>query len=285
MNNLVPELRADKDGKLVTRHVRASTNEAALKAFPAPMGQVSTKESADFKEVKDMLISVLNRYRDIANAKSAPDEDGHDLDDEDDYWKMDDEAEPEDLGFDPNGLLEAASIGKALADLPENTIAHMRAKMEESPYMDDYEVAVLHALTYEDNNPQLIDYLTCMYSEIAGFYSERDSLGDPDVNTYTLMRDYMQGLHNYESVGYELPKDIFSATPEERKVMEALHYLNTELGDDEGNAEPELGKIVMERPDSVDDVISLFLERDTRDAEVIRDILDSRTPSIRSGIL
>lgn len=239
-----------------------------------------------------MLIAVLNHYRDIANGKDEADdlpddedEDSHDLDDEDDYWKMDDEEEPEDLGFDPNGLLEAASIGKALADLPENTIAHMRAKMDENPYVDDYEVAVLHALSYENNNPQLIDYLTCMYSEIAGFYSERDSLGDPDVNTYTLMRDYMQGLHNYESVGYELPKDIFSATPEERKVMEALHYLNTEIGDDEGNAEPELGKIVMERPDSVEDVIALVLERDTRDAEVIRDILDSRTPSVRSGIL
>jgi hypothetical protein len=292
MNNLVPELRADKDGKLVTRHVRAATNEAAVKAFPAPMGQAKPSESADFKEVKNMLIGVLNHYRDLANggsAESDPEDedegDGIDLDDEDDYWKMDDEAEPEDLGFDPNGLLEAASIGKALAELPENTIAHMRAKIEENPYMDDYEVAVLHALSYENNNPQLIAYLTCMYSEIAGFYSERDSLGDPDVNTYTLMRDYMQGLHNYESVGYELPKDIFSATPEERKVMEALHYLNTELGDDEGNAEPELGKIVMERPDSVEDVISIVLERDTRDAEVIREMLDSRTPSVRSGIL
>lgn len=236
-----------------------------------------------------MLIGVLNHYRDLANGgnvdSGATDESGDlDLDDEDDFWKMDD-ADRDEIGFDPSGLLEAASIGKALADLPENTIAHMRAKIEENPYVDDYEVAVLHALSYENNNPQLIDYLTCMYNEISEFYPERDVMGDPDVNTYTLMRDYMQGLHNYESVGYKLPEDIFSVTPEEREVMDALHFLNTEIGDDEGNAEPELGRLVMERPENVQDVIDLVLERDTRDAEVIREILDSRTPSVRSGIL
>jgi hypothetical protein len=290
MNNLVPELRADKDGKLVTRHVRAVTNDAATKAFPAPMGQVKTSESADFKEVKAMLIGVLNHYRDLANGASVDSDsedesDGIDLDDDDDYWKMDDKDEDDEIGFDPSGLLEAASIGKALAELPENTIAHMRAKIDENPYVDDYEVAVLHALSYENNNPQLIDYLTSMYNEISVFYPDRDVMGDPDVNTYTLMRDYMQGLHNYESVGYKLPEDIFSVTPEEREVMDALHFLNTEIGDDEGNAEPELGKIVMDRPDSVEEVVALVLERDTRDAEVIREILDSRTPSVRSGIL
>lgn len=37
MSNLVPELRADKDGKLVTRHVRVVTNDASTVAIPAPV--------------------------------------------------------------------------------------------------------------------------------------------------------------------------------------------------------------------------------------------------------
>lgn len=230
-----------------------------------------------------MLFNLLEHY--LVVAEGGGDYDDEDYDDEDeDSWNRDNEGEDE-LGWDPNELLPLKSIDTTLSSLPERTIGHMRAKMDANRHTDDYEIALLHALTYEDNSSQIIEYMTCLYNEISDFYPDRFSISDPDVNTYTLVRDYMQGLRNYESVGYKLPEDIFSVTPKERKLMDALHYLNGTLGDNEENVEPELGKLVMERPDDVEDVINIVLERDTRDANVIREILNSRTPSIRSGIL
>ena len=284
MSNLVPELRADKDGKLVTRHVRVDATNAATKSFPAPATVTTPVASEDFLKVESALVHVLADYL----RQASPDDDLYlSLDDEDgdDSWIMKDEEDPEGLGWDPNAMLLPESIGPALAELPERTIRHMRAMIDANPYRDDYAIALLHALTYETNNPQLIEYMTYLYDDLSGLFPDRDVFGDNDVNTYTLARDYIQAFHNYESVGYKLPEDIYDATEEEHVLMDALHYLNTELGEDGNSAEPELGKIVMEQPELVQDVIDLVGERGTQDADVIREVLSSRTPSIRSGIL
>lgn len=284
MSNLIPEVRADKDGKLVTRHVRAVTNDAASKKFPAPMGNVTSQAEADLKEVKDGLIGILNHYRNLVNEAEERDAEAElDLDDEDALWQMDD-GESDELGFDPNSFIEAASIGTALEELPASTISHMRAKMESDKYSDDYEIAVLHALSFGDNDPQLMDYLTALHSEVSDLFPERDILSESDTNSYTLMVQFVQGLRNFESIGYVLP-DIFNATDEERMVMHSLNFLNTEVGNDEGKADPALGRIVMDNPDRAGDIVELMITRRTKDVDVIREIIESQVPSVSSGLL
>lgn len=283
MSNLIPEVRADKDGKLVTRHVRAETIEPARKDFPTPVvGGVTPKKSEDFNEVKAMLTNILEHY--LVLSEGGGDSDNEDGGDEDDFWRMDDDDESE-LDWDPNELLSLSSLEKALSKLPERTITRMLAKIDERPNVDDYEIALLHALTYEGSSSQLIEYMTYLYDGVSDLFPNRDTLGDPDVNTYTIIRDYMQGLRNYESVGYTLPEDIYEATDEDHVLMNALHHLNSEIGDGEGNVEPEIGLIVMERPESAQDVIDIVESRGTRDATLIREMLESETPSVRSGLL
>lgn len=281
MSNLIPEVRADKDGKLVTRHVRAEAPAAVTRAFPAPVAQPAPKEeSKDFQEVQAMLVNVLNHYRALV-AEHGDDEGERD---EDNLWRMDDD-EADEIGFDPNDLLEPETIGIVLSEMPASTLERIRRRMDDVPYSDDYEIALLHVLSDEDADPQLGEYMTYLYDDLSNLYSHKDILADSEVNSYTLARDFVSSLRQYENVGYRLPENIFEATKAERDLMYALHDLNIELADDDGRVDEELVKLVIERPQDVERVIELAENRGTQDAAVIRSILETETPSLSSGIL
>lgn len=293
MSKLTPELRPDYTGKLVTRHVRIDDPADALKSFPSPIGTPSLMESKDFMEVKTLLVDILNAYL----AKEAPGSDGSDgsdedygnhidLDDEDEYWNQDDEGDKEDPGFSASNLIAPSKVGEALSKFPDRTISHMKAKMDANPYSDDYEVAVLHALTYQpDGDSQFMEYLTHLHSSASDLYPDADVFGDSEINSYTLVRDYMENQRRFKDFGHELPENIFEATEKQKSVMEAIHFMSVEYGDAWESAGADLVKVVIDYSDDVQRIFDVIDERGTRDADVIRRVLESKAPAISSGIL
>jgi hypothetical protein len=293
MSKLTPELRPDYTGKLVTRHVRIDDPADALKSFPSPIGTPSLMESKDFMEVKTLLVDILNAYlaKEVPasdNSDASGEDDGNyiDLDDEDGYWNQNDEGDKEDPGFTASELIAPAKIGEALSKFPDRTISHMKAKMDADPYSDDYEIAVLHALTHQhEDDSQFMEYLTHLHSSARDLYPDADVFGDSGVNSYTLIRDYMDNQRRFEHLGYELPENVFEATEKQKSVMEALHFMSVEYGDAWESESDGLVKLVIDHADDVQRIFDVIEERDTKDADVIRRVLESKSPAISSGVL
>lgn len=290
MSKLTPELRPDYTGKLVTRHVRIDDPADALRSFPSPIGTPSLMESKDLMEVKTLLVDILSGYLgDDAPSSDDGDVSGEDygnhidLDDEDEYWNKDDREDP---GFSASELIAPAKIGEALSQFPDRTISYMKAKMDADQHSDDYEIAVLHALTYQpDGDSQFMEYLTHLHSSARDLYPDADVFGDSGVNSYTLVRDYMENQRRFEHLGHELPENIFEATEKQKSVMEAIHFMSVEYGDAWESAGADLVKVVIDHSDDVQRIFDVIEERDTKDADVIRRVLESKSPSLSSGVL
>jgi hypothetical protein len=58
MSNLIPELRADKNGKLVTKHVRATAKGSDAKIIPSPALSKKPSKAATEKRVKSILDNI-----------------------------------------------------------------------------------------------------------------------------------------------------------------------------------------------------------------------------------
>jgi hypothetical protein len=269
MSKLTPELRPDYTGKLVTRHVRIDDPADALKSFPSPIGTPSLMDSKDFMEVKTMLFDVLSGYLGGTDADSDEDEDDR-----------------EDPGFESGELLSPTKIGEVLSKFPDRTISYMKAKMSADPYSDDYEIAVLHTLTYQpDGDSQFMEYLTYLHSNARDLYPDADVFGDSGINSYTLVRDYMDNQRRFEHLGHELPENVFEATEQQKSVMEALHFMSVEYGDAWESESDGLVKVVIDHADDVQRIADVIEERDTKDADVIRRVLESNAPAISGGVL
>lgn len=58
MSNLIPELRVDKNGKLVTKHVRATAKGSEAKSIPSPALDKNPSKAVTEKRVKSVLSNI-----------------------------------------------------------------------------------------------------------------------------------------------------------------------------------------------------------------------------------
>jgi hypothetical protein len=288
MSHLKPEIRADKDGKLVTRHVRVDAPASTpAKPIPAPVAPaVAKEESQDFIEVNAMLRNLVTHYRALAADNEDRSDDLDPDDDEDDFWRMDDGEEHAEIGFDPQALADPDGITSVLSKLPQRTLTCIREKSESIPYSDDYDIALLHAISFEEDRvPEFLEYMTYYYNDLSSLYPEdEDMLSDPDANSYTLARKHVNILRSFEPFGYTLPESIYEASEDDHSMIYALTFLRAELGEDD-QVDEGLVRLVLDRPQDVDRIVDIVGSRGTRDEAVIRSILESETPSLSNGLL
>lgn len=277
MTNLKPELRADYTGKLVTRYVKADFAPQTSSSIPSP-GKPAEQAHADLDGIKKRLIDVLAS----ASAERSTDFDEPDDEDADEYdWKDNDD----DPGFDPSELIDPDHIGTALAELPDKTINHIKAMLDDNPYYEDYSVVLLHALTYHRSDAQFIEYLTYKHSDVNELYAGDDMSERDDVNAYTVLSGYVDGLRAFNHLGYVLPDSPYEATEEEWALIDALYRLRTATADENGRVEDGLAQIIIERPEAIQRVLDIVENRSSKDAELIVSILNSPAPALSEGTL
>lgn len=274
MSNLTPELRPDKNGKLVTRHVRTESGTKSSTPMPAPMMTTADKTPV-FHMVEKKLSDVL------ASARSERVTDFDEWDEEDNEWKVFDES----VGYDADALLQDTEISEALSALPASTLQSIWDQSDNNPYSDDLEVSVLHALTFERDDVQSIEYLVHLHNKASGYYPGEDLLENPDVNSYTILRDHVHWLRGFERVGYTIPEHPYEASANDWAVMDGLFTVQGALNERKAEFDDNLARLVIERPDSALRVAEIIEQRNTTDESLIRNILDSEAPSIAEGFL
>lgn len=285
MSDLTPVLRPDYTGKLVTRHMRMDSGNASPLGIPAP---VASEFSAEIGRIESRLLDIL--------AAAASEEDEGD-------WGQRASAA---TYLDTDTLLSADKIRGAISRLPKRTIARIDEKLaNEFDPDEDYPIVLLHALTHNGNDPQLIEYMTYFHSSVDDIYDGED-LDDLGANSYAILYDCLNGLRHYQHFGYTPPEDIYQSTDEERDTAQALCTLRftarrlvgfdlsltgTTKVDTGGEFESHIVsseafvKVMMERPDDRQRLIGLIDERDSNDPELIMAILDTPSPAVAEGIL
>jgi hypothetical protein len=115
-----------------------------------------------------------------------------------------------------------------------------------------------------------------------------------EVSNYQLLKTMVDGLDGYKHLGYEPPSNIFDARAEEQSMVLSLckmrfyqpfgeEYDAMSLPDSVKN--DDLVRLMLENPDKSDRILELMRERETDDAGLIRNIINSESQSLSSGHL
>jgi hypothetical protein len=283
MTDLTPVLRPDYTGKLVTRHMRMESGKASSLGIPAPAAQGFTTE---IKRIESKLLKILE----VVNSE-------FDVDD----WSAQISSA---MYLDPDDLLGVDELRDAISRLPLRTIARIDEKLSnESESDEDYAIVLIHALTYNGDDPQLIEYLTYFHSSVEDIYDGED-LSDRGANSYAVLHDCLNGLRHYGHLGYVPPQDIYQSTDEEHITAKALCMLRFAAQRLEGltftgTTEVETGtrfkssivtseefvRVMLDRPDDRHRLLDIIEERDSNHPDLIMSILDAPAPSMAEGVL
>lgn len=260
MNNpLVPELRADKNGKLVTRHVKTDTSTSgASNALPAPL-----MKDSDAPHKKN--IAYLHSTIDLILGTGA---------------------------YDDIPLNSVQSLKEHVSTFSPSVSQALKTLMEEK-YDVGYEdllISVAHQKVPSDD-ASYIFFIADQEVQAHGF----DGIWNDDsdgILEHEFSARVLRGLKQFsEETGFTIPADIYGANNEIRDKVQSLTKLikvgdSRELSaiiDDWENgalviADCQLGHLVMDRPDDIDSIIGILAEdeADNLSGRILRSALDLR---------
>lgn len=266
MSELVPEVRVNKNGVPVTKHVRpGGKKKKPTRPFYPTLSPEETRVIAQRKQLKDFVDRA--RY---------------------------------DLDFDGCNISVPPSLIEYFKDnFSDATIA---AYVDLAKTHKDRTVNTLMGVLTNRDNDRIAAYVARIV--------EQDTLDDnawcndykgPYIYGEALKTFY--ALEMYKDVGFAPARNILDdEDPATASTMSLIKYTNrmVEAGfeDSVGAIEIKGGrgmvyvipdsamvKLIVDRPDDVDDIADLVLKDQIEDAGIIRDMLEAPTQSLRDGIL
>ena len=272
MSNLTPQVRPDKNGKLVTRHVKADSLAPPAKAVPAPLlsaAKPSWDHDADLLELTDAIDSAL--------ATGA---------------------------FEDTVLADRKVLHYTLHQMAPSVAAAFRQQIDDEPDVgyEDLLISVLHNKL--DTKDASYILFAVQHQQQDGI--EMDNYWEDDLEgtiEYENAFKYFRGTKRFAAqIGYSLPDNIFEADEKVRreiggviKMLSTGHTLDLPgIVENDWSVESicfsgtELGKLAMERPDDTKRIVEIIKERgleDDTDMNSIRMVLDAEVQQLSSGLL
>lgn len=294
----MPQLRADKNGKMVTRHVKVDSHSLSSSSFPAP----AMKTGAEQHETN------LSALLDVVHTSLHTVEYGTTFD----KGKLDQE----------------------LRNLSPSTVEAFRKQIDEQPDYgyEDILISALHNRIGSEDASYIL-FISQQANNEYGF----DNVWDEDLEcTYEYERSIkiLRGIKQFcsKTGWYDRPLNIFEAEEEPRQRMQTLttlikkgNWLGINGLDEDWQTgatvltDTELGYVAMDYPDEIDlildlmgndeqgvldgkamrtvleyrdtedidpsRVISIISDRGTSDREAIDQVLNAETQSLSSGAL
>lgn len=297
-NNLVPEVRPDVNGKLVTRHVKAGATSSSAASLPAPLSisAIAARYVSDVESLTEAIESAVNTG-----------------------------------AYDDVDMVNLDAMVHTLQNMQPQTVRAFNEQIDDTPDIG-YEDLLISVLVNKLPSEQAGYILFAVQS--SGFEGNLSNEWDDDVQgTY----EYESAWHVYRGVtdfysraGKPLPRDILKADAKARQdagavaKMLARGYGNDAAGvlmdDDNGTVyfeDTDLGVLATEYPDDIefiidvineddvtdvqklrsfmklkdeypengDNILAIMKERDTSDIGTIREVLSSEVQPLSNGVL
>lgn len=296
-NNLVPEVRPDRNGKLVTRHVRAVSGGESRSTFPAPRSMASLAEkyisniegltaalegvlsSGDYDEVEEVDFGVLCMRLHSMQPHVA------------EAWHSQ-ISELSDMGYED--LLISVLVNK----LSSEDSGYILFAIQNSG--EDYSFS----LNWNDEAKGTIDYYHAwnIYRGVTDFYKRSfrnrpEDILKADEVTYRDAAAVAQML----ALGYANDVPGVVLDDNDAAVFEdiSLGYLATEYPDDIEGITKIMGKFEISDADqmrsimslgkefsvSADRIVAIMNERNTIDTKTISEVLNADVQPLSNGVL
>jgi hypothetical protein len=276
MSNLIPEVRADRNGKLVTRHVKADSSASASSlSLPAPKVK---KEPGKRQRINYIVTSVRSAY------------DNHVEEIMSFYGE---EASYDDEKDRVSALVPRTDkLDYALCKLPASTVEHIAQKIMNSGFESEFQM-ILPDIVHEGRTASDVNLFTYLHGH-SDVPSYDDEVFVEEVSTYQLLRTMVDGLNGYKHLGYEPPSNIFDASEDDQSMVLSLCKMRfAQPVDDEYDVmslpdsvkNDALVKLMLNNPDKAERVVELMRERETDDAGLIGSIIESESQAVSNGHL
>ena len=265
-NRLTAVKRMDKNGRMVTRHVRVERPNFSSDRLPPP------SSASPVQRRQKSLASILEYINTVTT----------------DRWASQDMPD-EVRGFGSNNWADRAD---ALSDPVVSRLDYIFNSNDEEGMIE----LLMSALKNGDDNAAIDNLLTA-----SSFDKERNAeWGSNDSRAYVHALSALYGLQCYESLGWTAPETISGAPEQDRKiaesllnVMETAESLRQDIGsvavynlNAGGMKLPDgLAKLTIDNPDQGQRICDIMSDRLTADPQLIESILLSDAPAVSDGIL
>lgn len=186
-------------------------------------------------------------------------------------------------------------MDEALSMLPLSTVDHLRHKIMDSGFDDDFQMILPEVLqdVRSGRTASSVELFTYLFGR-DDIISTDDEMFAEEVSTYQLLKTMVDGVNGYQHLGYTPPQSIFAASEEEQELVRALCKMRfLQPVDDEYDVmslpdsveNDDLVRIVLKNPGQAGRVVELMHERETDDADLIRRIIESESQGLSSGNL
>lgn len=276
MSNLTPMVRPDKNGKMVTRHVKTEPSHGQ-KNMGIPSPQTGTyldpvlraKRLQACRNLLGKIVTVITNserphlirpMKDIsAELRSAPDD---------------------------------------LAELFADTRDSINGPLEKS-MLCALVVKCVDARIKTEDIKSAVDYFGKSDENVRDKIDEYFFVGAREFPNYPI-GNYLNALQAYELNGFDFDRNSSTVdqdpwTVKQCDALRKLHLAGDEVEcaveklfafDNDGTIrEKRLAQLAVDQPDSIDDIVELMIERETTDYDLISSVLSSEAGAIREGVL
>lgn len=279
MSNLTPEVRPDRNGKMVTRHVKSDTSAVATSlTLPAPKVK---KEPGKRQRINYIMVSVRSAYDNHVDEIMGFYGEEATYDDERDRLS--------------EMIPQTDEIDGALSQLPASTVEHIAQKIMNSGFDSEFQMILPEILkgVSEGRTASSVELFTYLHGR-DDIISDDDEMFAEEVSTYQLLKTMVDGVDGYKHLGYTPPSSIFEASEEDQDLVLSLCKMRfLQPVDDEYDVmslpdsvkDDDLVKLMINNPDKSDRILELMRERETDDSGLIRRIIESEAQGLSSGHL
>ena len=272
----MPVVRPDVNGKLVTRHVRATQAPTAV-ALPLPRVQQ--------QEVSGPSIEAAKGRRTLLRALTVGIVPQHEV------------------PFQRHTTVELKSL---VLDLPDSTVEAFHAAFNgiedktEKTFLFRMMMKAMDCETSSVDIESAIHYFVNSDSTVRDEIDEFFEVGVKELPDYPI-GNLIRGLKAYKLDGFSFDPDMPIGRQSERTVeqcmaLKELHYaanqashweLNSQrlFANDQTLLEPRLAQIVVDNPEATESIIEIIDERETLDYDLITSIMGSDATALRGGTL
>ena len=272
MSNLIPEVRADVNGKLVTRHVRADAkNTSSSLSIPAPISKALS--SADALRHEENLQELQNTVSDLFLTGE----------------------------YDWQTSFTVRELNQQCLTLGPGVANAFRQKIDENPDVgwEDILISVLDNRHESDEAGYFLFVVDSCLGDRTLDSNWNSGIGGTE--SYGEAWKAYRGLLDFSAeTGRTLPPSIIDSDEQTQKQFAAvlksltisynddLPFVSLDWDKDEISFDDyALGELAMDYPDDVERIFAIIEDRgmDKIDRELIASILESESQSMSSGVL
>lgn len=279
MNNLVPVVRPDVNGKMVTRHVKGAQAPAVASALVVPRVQQRGLVAASGNTIE----AAKGRRKLLSSLTTA--------------------IPLRETVYLHNSLQELA---RRVRGLPDSTVEEFhKANVTIS---DDVEVVFLSRLvikaldcdTDATDIESAIHYFGQSNGNVRDSIDEYFEVGAKKLAAYPI-GNLLHAVHAYDLEGFSFDPEQPIGKQDERTVQQCealkeLHYVAEKaehwepsplkpFAEDGTLLDTRLAQLVVDRPEIAKDVADVIYDRETLDYDLISSIFNSASPAVRAGAL